>query len=65
MKATDLVSKVANFMIEDKDVFVCIYTRDKFGCVTSTQEIPINDAFAHEKGTVKLCAENPDNPELT
>ena len=63
MKATDLVSKVANFMIEDKDVFVCIYTRDKWGSVTSTQEISISNVFAHEKGTVKLCAENPNNPK--
>lgn len=57
MKATDMVSKITNFMDSEKEVFVHIYTRDKDGNVIKKEVYPIEAVFAHEHGTVKICLE--------
>lgn len=57
MKATDMISKIATFMDEDKEVFAHIYTRDSDGNVISKVVIPLNTVFAHKNNEVKLCFE--------
>ena len=60
MKATDFISKITNFMNFEKEVFVCLYSRDSDGNVISKEVFPVSNVFAHKHDEVKICIEAID-----
>lgn len=55
MKARHLTSAIIQFLTEEKEVSVSIYTRDGNGDVTSKETFPIEMVVAHGKDVSIRC----------
>lgn len=60
MEATSFVAKIAQFMNQEKSVYVVAYERDENGYVIGKREYPVSMVFGHCDGYVEIICEEAD-----